>query len=145
MKDVSLFNVTFNASLYKKFMTSLSDLVVQDKLTEQVEKARRHFMSIEDNAQGLLQTHDRKITSLFEANDAVNSLLKKHLKDIEAVKDQDNKVVTKYNEFDLAMNFRYGIAVQLLLTHVLSDQVYKDSSSIMKDIQQLVIKNIGRE
>ena len=50
MKDVSLFNVTFNASLYKKFMTSLSDLVVQEKITEQVEKARRHFMSIEDNA-----------------------------------------------------------------------------------------------
>lgn len=27
MKDVSLFNITFNAALYKKFMTTISDIV----------------------------------------------------------------------------------------------------------------------
>lgn len=72
---------------------------------------------------------------MFEANDAVHSLLKKHLKEIEDAQTQNNKIITKHDEFELAMNFRYGVSVQLLLTHILSDQVYKNSGSIMKDIQ----------
>jgi len=83
MKDVSLFNITFNSALYKKFMTSISSLVSSDSLSDSVKKAKRHFMDIENNSLGLAQIDNKKIISMFEANDAINSLLKTHVKEIE--------------------------------------------------------------
>jgi hypothetical protein len=53
MKDVSLFNITFNSALYKKFMTTMSDLVASDKVSDSVQRARKQFMSVESNSIGL--------------------------------------------------------------------------------------------
>ena len=53
MKDVSLFNVTFNSALYKKFMTTISSLVHTDKLNESINRAKTHFMNVESNSLGL--------------------------------------------------------------------------------------------
>jgi hypothetical protein len=52
--------------------------------------------------------------------------------------DDVKNIVTKFNEFDIAMNFRLNLSMLLILTYMISGDVTGDKTVLLKGMDALI-------